>query len=210
MKDLIHADADAWLTLHEASAKLGVSAATLRAWADAGRVESYRTPGGHRRFRLDAARTTRETAQPQLAARWRLLENSARGTVELARENSDLGLREPAARAEQRELDRALIQLCVRYLQNEASVEARAAQLGASYAKLNWRFRISTRDALKASSRFRRAFISSVVEFAFGVGEMNPDVLSGWLERTNEIIDRVSEAMLEYCAEEAQTHGKKR
>jgi excisionase family DNA binding protein len=39
-----------WLTLGEASRLLGVHRATLRAWADAGQVKSFRTPGGHRRF----------------------------------------------------------------------------------------------------------------------------------------------------------------
>ena len=39
-----------WMTLSEASAFLGVDASTLRVWADAGRMEAYRTPGGHRRF----------------------------------------------------------------------------------------------------------------------------------------------------------------
>jgi excisionase family DNA binding protein len=39
-----------WLSLAEASAVLGVSGATLRRWADAGRVPVFTTPGGHRRF----------------------------------------------------------------------------------------------------------------------------------------------------------------
>jgi len=39
-----------WLTLGEASRLLGVDASTLRAWADAGRIKAFRTPGGHRRF----------------------------------------------------------------------------------------------------------------------------------------------------------------
>ncbi len=39
-----------WLSLHEASAKLGVSAATLRNWGNEGKIKSSRTPGGHRRF----------------------------------------------------------------------------------------------------------------------------------------------------------------
>jgi excisionase family DNA binding protein len=38
------------MTLAEASALLGVSPATLRRWADAGRVSVFTTPGGHRRF----------------------------------------------------------------------------------------------------------------------------------------------------------------
>ncbi|HEV8338726.1 MAG TPA: helix-turn-helix domain-containing protein [bacterium] len=39
-----------WIALGEASRLLGVNASTLRLWADAGRVKTFRTPGGHRRF----------------------------------------------------------------------------------------------------------------------------------------------------------------
>ncbi|HET9680907.1 MAG TPA: helix-turn-helix domain-containing protein, partial [Candidatus Limnocylindrales bacterium] len=39
-----------WLTIAEASALVGVSEATLRRWAEAGDVEAFVTPGGHRRF----------------------------------------------------------------------------------------------------------------------------------------------------------------
>ena len=43
-----------WLTIHEASALVGVSTATLRRWCDAGDVRAYTTPGGHRRFARSA------------------------------------------------------------------------------------------------------------------------------------------------------------
>ena len=39
-----------WISLSEASRVLGVSAATLRRWSDAGRLRVFTTPGGHRRF----------------------------------------------------------------------------------------------------------------------------------------------------------------
>ena len=39
-----------WLTLGEASRMLGVAPETLRRWADRGRVASFTTVGGHRRF----------------------------------------------------------------------------------------------------------------------------------------------------------------
>jgi excisionase family DNA binding protein len=41
---------DEWISIREASALLGVSPATLRRWAEAGRVQTFTTPGGHRRF----------------------------------------------------------------------------------------------------------------------------------------------------------------
>lgn len=39
-----------WLALGPAASMLGVDPDTLRRWADAGRVRSFTTPGGHRRF----------------------------------------------------------------------------------------------------------------------------------------------------------------
>ena len=39
-----------WMTLGEVSRALEINEATLRQWADRGRLPVYRTPGGHRRF----------------------------------------------------------------------------------------------------------------------------------------------------------------
>lgn len=38
------------LSISDAASILGVSVATVRRWADAGHLASYRTPGGQRRF----------------------------------------------------------------------------------------------------------------------------------------------------------------
>lgn len=43
-------DQDRWLTLGQACKLLNVDESTLRRWADAGQVRTFRTPGGHRRF----------------------------------------------------------------------------------------------------------------------------------------------------------------
>jgi len=45
------ANGEDWLRLSEASEALGVSLNTLRRWSDSGKLTSYRSPGGHRRFR---------------------------------------------------------------------------------------------------------------------------------------------------------------
>lgn len=45
-----------WIGLNEASRRLGVSATTLRRWADGGVVRTFVTPGGHRRFDVDSVR----------------------------------------------------------------------------------------------------------------------------------------------------------
>ncbi|MCP9487227.1 MAG: response regulator [Gaiellaceae bacterium MAG52_C11] len=40
-----------WLTLGRAATYLGVAQSTMRKWTDSGRVSSFKTPGGHRRYR---------------------------------------------------------------------------------------------------------------------------------------------------------------
>ncbi|HEU4450049.1 MAG TPA: response regulator [Gaiellaceae bacterium] len=40
-----------WLTLGQAAAFLGAAQSTVRKWADGGRLRTFYTPGGHRRFR---------------------------------------------------------------------------------------------------------------------------------------------------------------
>lgn len=41
-----------WLTVTEASALLGINPNTLRTWANGGQIRAFRTPGGHRRFKV--------------------------------------------------------------------------------------------------------------------------------------------------------------
>jgi excisionase family DNA binding protein len=46
----VASDAD-WVALGEASRLLGVAPQTLRRWSDDGRIGTFTTPGGHRRYR---------------------------------------------------------------------------------------------------------------------------------------------------------------
>ncbi len=63
---------DDWLTLGEASRLLGVDPDTLRRWADAGKIEVFVTPGGHRRFPRAAVEAL--IPSPPRPSRYRSLE----------------------------------------------------------------------------------------------------------------------------------------
>jgi excisionase family DNA binding protein len=52
-----------WLSLTEASELLGIHPTTLRRWADEGSVPYFRTPGGHRRFRIEALEAWMQSKQ---------------------------------------------------------------------------------------------------------------------------------------------------
>lgn len=203
-------ETEGWLALREASEKMGVSPATLRAWADEGRVQSYRTPGGHRRFRVNETATPFSKEKRAGQARWRLLEHSVVGHLQLAREEAESPQLPAQARARERELERALIQLGTLALSyDKGELAGRAHELGSAFAKFNWQNDIAQREALDTLARLRRAFIQGVVEFAFGVGEPDVDELNLWLGRVNGLIDRVSISMLEYRSDDAKpTAGK--
>ena len=60
-----------WLALGPAASLLGVDPDTLRRWADAGRVRTFTTPGGHRRFArpdLERVLAVRRAGRRSLAA----------------------------------------------------------------------------------------------------------------------------------------------
>jgi excisionase family DNA binding protein len=58
-----------WVTLTEACRLLGVSPSTVRRWGDTGKVRTFVTPGGHRRFSrsgLEALLPDKPSARPSL------------------------------------------------------------------------------------------------------------------------------------------------
>src|SRR4051812_13116785 len=56
-------EAPTWMTLSRASNYLGVAQATIRRWTDSGQLPSFKTPGGHRRFRQEDLDKFMSTAQ---------------------------------------------------------------------------------------------------------------------------------------------------
>src|SRR5258708_12715139 len=67
-----------WLSLTEASKRLNVHPATLRDWADRGRIRTFRTPGGHRRFSGEDIDALAAEAAPELALFMNALVGQAR------------------------------------------------------------------------------------------------------------------------------------
>jgi excisionase family DNA binding protein len=71
-----------WVSLTEARQILGVSASTIRRWADTGLVRTFVTPGGHRRFSragLEALLPERPTRRPSLGELGETPSRMARG-----------------------------------------------------------------------------------------------------------------------------------
>lgn len=169
-------ESDGWLTLQRASKQLGVSPATLRQWADKGKVRAFRTPGGHRRFSeadLRALRSYHSATSPA-----RDMERLIHGALGRARLEIGSGRLEhetwyrgfdDAAKQRHRELGQRLMTLLLQALREEpdgAGLARNARKLGKEYGRASLRQGTSLPDALRAFLFFRDYIFEDLVDLA--------------------------------------------
>jgi len=171
-----------WLTLSAASKLLGVHPATLRQWADAGKIPSYRTPGGHRRFlsqdiRIFLMNASHSESSPELSAEESLF------TTALVETRRDLRQSPPTEQlwynqfdeegmANQRLLGRTLFEKAIRYLtlpQQRETLIVEGRELGRSYALSSLKYQISLLDTVRAFQFFRQKLLRSITNPDAGV-----------------------------------------
>ncbi len=165
-------DQDRWLTLREASDLLGVHYTTLRSWADRGLIPVFRTPGGHRRFRLSdirrflAARIQQHTPvaingvmqQALIRVRSELEQTPVEGVAWRAHLSEE-------ERQANRERGRRLFALALNYVlrqeQREELLEA-GRKLGRLYGMEAVQAGLSLVEAGRAVQFFRRLILEAV------------------------------------------------
>ncbi len=164
-----------WITLGQACKLLGVNESTLRRWADAGHVRSFRTPGGHRRFSEEDLRMLMSGQVPASRDPYDSIGNIAltrirrrlqRGRGQGAHWYDELSEEE---RENLRPLGRRLVTLVSEYLSSGANrpqqiEEARG--IAREYGALLVRDGLSLRDAIEAFTFFRRTLDETAMEEA--------------------------------------------
>jgi excisionase family DNA binding protein len=126
-----------WLSLGPASRLLGVDPDTLRRWADVGRIRSFTTPGGHRRFaRAEVARLqeARRTTKRPLATLGATPERMARAYARSYRTGGTVPATETLGAPERdafRLEGRRLIEALVSYLDATTPAAREAAEADA-------------------------------------------------------------------------------
>ncbi|HYM67687.1 MAG TPA: helix-turn-helix domain-containing protein [Patescibacteria group bacterium] len=186
----------AWLSLEEAARRLDVHPPTLRDWADKGRIRTFRTPGGHRRFtEADVAALAAEPA-PDLS----LFMNATVGHARLAASGGRLAGEswysrfDEAAKTRQRELGTDLVHALVAYLGDaDRSWASEIKLLGTRYADLARDTGLSLGDAMRAFHLFEGLVRASVNQLtaarASGPADLEQNV--GWF------LNEVQVAMVE-------------
>ena len=188
---------DSWLSLQEASERLHVHADTLRQWADRGRIRSYRTPGGHRRFDASDVEAIAAQSSPELG----LLMYASVGRARMAASAGRLAAEpwyasfDEAAKATQRELGHDLMRLLVEYAAApDRKDEAAIADLGERYAAMAHSVGLTLGDSMRAFHLFETVVRASVEELALAHpgGDTDLERAVSWF--LNEVLIAMVEA----------------
>lgn len=164
-----------WITLSRACNLLGVNESTLRRWADAGYVRSFRTPGGHRRFAEDDLRALMAgQGRPGPAsygslghlALMRIRRRLQRGKKQQAHWYT--GVPE-GDRERLRSLGQRLVNLVSEYLSRgsrRSRLMEEARQIGHQYGREFADKGLPMRDAVEAFIFFRKGLDDAAIELA--------------------------------------------
>jgi excisionase family DNA binding protein len=166
---------DPWLALGAASRLVGVGPDTLRRWADSGKVDSYTTPGGHRRFLRSSLEAMVNAPRRQRYGTARLTGSAGTISGEIHRRMQRGG---PAARpwqarlsAEQRDEFRRwgqrTFQLVLEYVAARRRAErdlllGEAQQMGALYGAEASRAGLSLAEAIEAFLYYRSPVLEAI------------------------------------------------
>jgi len=163
-------DAD-WLSLRDAAGLLGVHPGTVRSWADKGLLPSYRTRGGHRRFRRNEVELWASTSRGGEIVDPASVVQAAVHNIRLKISEGRLAAEpwyqklDDEARRQYRESAQTLFRGLVSYLTSggeEGASEARS--IGYEYASRARRFTMNSAEAARAFLFFRDALLQSVIE----------------------------------------------
>jgi len=196
-----------WLTIHEASALVGVSPATLRRWSNAGDVRAFTTPGGHRRFSRAAVLgmlPPARRAHPSMASLGQTSAPIARACRRSVRSSlawpASIAALPPTAREPFRACGRSIVSALIEYLDADAPREAsrRLADAQAATARqgqiaaLNG---VPLRDTVELFLRFRAPLLHELAAMARRRALDATDA-TGLLEAATDAIDRLMTALI--------------
>jgi excisionase family DNA binding protein len=190
-----------WITLGQACKLLGVNESTLRRWADAGHVHSFRTPGGHRRFSEDDLRAlvagqTAATEQEPYTAISNLALSRIRRRLQRGRNTSApwFASLPEEERDALRPLGRRLVNLVSEYLAKGARrgpLLAEARSIAHEYGTQVAHDGLSFRDTLEAFVFFRKTLDETAMEEAQKAEMTVEKALELW-----ELLSTLEEQML--------------
>lgn len=192
-----------WLSLGPAARLVGVDPDTLRRWADAGRVEVFITPGGHRRFERRALERMRDGRRSHvrplatLGATPERLSRAYRRSYRTRGQEDALATGPAADREAYRQDGRRLVETLIAHLdadpddtrarvRTEAAAAALVEELGRRLSARG----VSLTEAVGQFVVARRPFLTELA----GIGRrrtLDPAHLASLYEDASAVLDRL-------------------
>lgn len=153
-----------WMSIHEASTLMGVSSATLRRWSDAGAIQTFTTPGGHRRFSRSAVARLLPSNATEPLSRTRRREVSR-----VVRDVSWFPDLDPDAQREMRRHARRISTALVAFTEAGAADErasslAEAESCAAACGELAAGRGVGLRETVEAFLTFRASYLRALID----------------------------------------------
>jgi len=194
---------EAWLSLSQAAAALGIHPVTLRRWADLERIPASRTAGGHRRFsRLDVETFLKGHRRIRrvggIEHRW-AAEAQRRIRRQPPFDAGRITLLDPIDRERFRRSGQRLLALTVEVCQGACEVEQarrEAKRIGRSYGAWARGKGIDSPKMLRAFHLIRRTMIDAAFELT-EMENLEPQAVRELLVRLEESMDAVEMGLLE-------------
>jgi DNA-binding transcriptional MerR regulator len=190
-----------WLSLGPSSKLLGVDPDTLRRWADTGRVRTFTTPGGHRRFlradllRLEAARSAAPRSLSSLGATPERVKRAYARSYRSTAQGPTPESFEPVDREAFRAEGRRLVELLLAYLDTSDAVErealeAEARKLVAGTARRLAEAEVDTARAVEAFVAARRPFLAELANVGLH-RSLDVAAMTGLYDAAASLLDRL-------------------
>jgi hypothetical protein len=200
-------DDEVWLGVHDASAMLGVSPATLRRWSVAGQIVTFTTPGGHRRY----ARSMLQQLLPERAGREpstsalgespeRVVEIVGRHIREAGGGISWVEVADEDTRSLLAVAGRAMVDGLLGYVDRSTDRERQdairpAIEAAALHGRVTARHRGDLGETVEAFHRFRGVLVDDLAGLACSQGLAIPET-TRILARVNDGVDRLIVALV--------------
>jgi excisionase family DNA binding protein len=195
-----------WVTLGAASKLLGVSESTIRRWADAGEVHSFRTRGGHRRILEEDLHNIVASATASRSSDTNRISDLALARVKRrlsrGRQSHSMAIFEgltDEARDRLRLMGRQLVDLFARYIATGSRGERfreDARTIGREYGRTLVSTGVRLTTAVATFNSLRRSLEETASQIANESGLTTEDAVEA-VERTLELADVVLEGMAE-------------